>query len=165
MREFAAFDRKGRLLWSSANYSTEEVLGSFAWQWCEGEAAQSIQNAVGKALIGIPSTTKVHAKFGRDEFEFVTQWYPTDLHEIGVFAIWEAIPSSISRLTVPERTVAYWVGLGLSRKAIATALKLSPSTIDTHKLHIREKVGLDSDGLIRWCVENRDLLARPKDSP
>ena len=158
MREFAAFDRRGRLLWASNNLSTVETLGLTAWSHCDPESVDIIQKAVGLAILGISSTTVAKATYAGVTYEFVTKWYCSPLQEVGCFAIWRAVPQSISRLTEAERMLAYWVGSGLSRKEIAKHLGLSLSTIDTHKIHIREKVGLASDALIKWCVENRELL-------
>lgn len=159
MREFAAFDRRGRLLWTSANFSPVETLGLTAWSHCDPESVEVIQKAVGLAILGISSTTVAKATYAGVTYEFVTKWYGCNLEEVGCFAIWRAIPQSISRLTDSERVVAYWVGSGLSRKEIAKLLGVSISTIDTHKIHIREKVGLEADALIKWCVENRELLS------
>lgn len=50
MREFAAFDRRGRLLWTSANFSPVETLGLTAWSHCDPESVEVIQKAVGLAI-------------------------------------------------------------------------------------------------------------------
>ncbi len=51
------------------------------------------------------------------------------------------------QLTPVETQVASMIKQGLSTKDIATALSLSPETINVHRKHIRKKLGLDSKAI------------------
>jgi DNA-binding NarL/FixJ family response regulator len=59
----------------------------------------------------------------------------------------------IQRLTDRELEVFEHVGKGKSSLEIATLLTISPRTVDAHRTHIREKLGLaDGNDLIRFAV-------------
>ena len=48
------------------------------------------------------------------------------------------------------------IGEGRSVRAIADALFLSPKTVETHKDHIKQKLGLKtSNDLLRYAIEAR----------
>jgi len=48
------------------------------------------------------------------------------------------------------------IGEGRSVRAIADALFLSPKTVETHKDHIKQKLGLkSSNDLLRYAIEAR----------
>ena len=53
-------------------------------------------------------------------------------------------PSAISQLTPQELQVARYVAEGLSNKAIAAQLFLSPRTIDSHLRNVFAKLGITS---------------------
>jgi DNA-binding NarL/FixJ family response regulator len=59
----------------------------------------------------------------------------------------------IQRLTDRELEVFELVGQGKSTQEIGTLLVISPRTVDAHRTHIREKLGLaDGNELIRFAV-------------
>ena len=51
---------------------------------------------------------------------------------------------SLDRLTDRELEILKLVGEGKRNKEIAQELNLSPKTVDVHRCHIREKLGLNS---------------------
>ena len=68
-------------------------------------------------------------------------------------------PSTISLLTPQELQVARYVADGLSNKAIATQLFLSPRTIDSHLRSVFAKLGITSrTQLARLPLEEEALL-------
>jgi DNA-binding NarL/FixJ family response regulator len=61
------------------------------------------------------------------------------------------LPSSL--LTDREFEVFQFVGQGLTTREMGVRLRLSPKTVETHRLHIREKLGLRSGPeLIQYAV-------------
>jgi len=61
--------------------------------------------------------------------------------------------SPIEALTDREFEVFRFIGLGRSTREIADQLHLSPKTVDVHRSHIREKLGLKgSTELVRHAV-------------
>jgi DNA-binding NarL/FixJ family response regulator len=61
--------------------------------------------------------------------------------------------SSIERLTDRELEVFQLIGQGASGREIAAKLRISIRTVDAHRAHIREKLGLrDGTDLIRQAV-------------
>jgi DNA-binding NarL/FixJ family response regulator len=71
--------------------------------------------------------------------------------------------SPIEKLTDREFEVFQLVGRGKSTRDIAKELNLSPKTVDVHRAHIREKLGLDSGATlirhaVRW-LETQDPTA------
>lgn len=62
----------------------------------------------------------------------------------------------LERLSDRELQIFRMIGKGHSVKAIAEALFLSPKTIETHKDHIKQKLGLKtSNDLLRYAIEAR----------
>ncbi len=61
--------------------------------------------------------------------------------------------SRIARLTDREFEVFQLIGLGKSTRVLAERLHISPRTVDAHRAHIKEKLGLkDGNGLVRFAV-------------
>ncbi|PHV12555.1 response regulator [Chitinimonas sp. BJB300] len=61
-------------------------------------------------------------------------------------------------LTEREREVLILLAKGLSNKAIAQQLEISVRTVETHRLSIRRKLGIDSAaGLVKYALEQRWL--------
>ncbi|MGB3119912.1 MAG: response regulator transcription factor [Verrucomicrobiales bacterium] len=59
----------------------------------------------------------------------------------------------IHTLTDREFEIFQEIGKGLSTNDIATALKISPKTVDVHRLNIRTKLRLEDGGaLTRWAI-------------
>ncbi|WP_137886301.1 response regulator transcription factor [Pseudomonas sp. 2FE] len=57
-------------------------------------------------------------------------------------------------LTPREREVLRMLAQGLSNKAIARALDISVRTVETHRLSIRRKLGVDTPaGLVKYALE------------
>jgi DNA-binding NarL/FixJ family response regulator len=64
-----------------------------------------------------------------------------------------AAGSPIDRLTEREREVLVYIGSGRSNRQIAQEMHLSPKTIETHRLHIKEKLGFKTSAeLLRFAV-------------
>jgi DNA-binding NarL/FixJ family response regulator len=60
----------------------------------------------------------------------------------------------IDRLSDREMEVFQWMGRGYGTKEIANALNLSAKTIETHRVHIKEKLGFfDARELSRFAIE------------
>ena len=64
--------------------------------------------------------------------------------------------SPLERLSDRELQIFRMIGQGQSVRAIADALFLSPKTVETHKEHIKQKLGLaSSNDLLRYAIEAR----------
>jgi DNA-binding NarL/FixJ family response regulator len=62
--------------------------------------------------------------------------------------------SPVDRLSDRELEVLAFLGSGLSTKEIAAKLNLSVKTIETHRAHIKEKLGFrDAAEMVRFAVE------------
>lgn len=65
----------------------------------------------------------------------------------------QASASPVEKLSDREFEVFRAIGHGRSTKEIATELHLSPKTVDVHRGHIKEKLGLnDATALVRYAV-------------
>ena len=61
-----------------------------------------------------------------------------------------------SRLTAREREVLQLLAEGKSNKEVASALKISPKTVETHRARIMSKLDVHSvGGLVRYAIRNR----------
>jgi DNA-binding CsgD family transcriptional regulator len=71
--------------------------------------------------------------------------------------------SPIERLTDREFEVFQLIGQGKGTREIAAQLHLSPKTVDVHRSHLKEKLGLrDATALIRHAV--RWVETRPPEA-
>jgi DNA-binding NarL/FixJ family response regulator len=69
----------------------------------------------------------------------------------------DADVSPLERLTDRELEIFRMIGQGLSVKAIADALFLSPKTIEAHKEHIKQKLKLEtSNDLLQYAIQARE---------
>ncbi|WP_300652144.1 response regulator transcription factor [Pseudomonas sp.] len=76
-------------------------------------------------------------------------YYSADLLEKTV-----SPPAADDELTPREREVLQMLVQGLSNKAIARLLDISVRTIETHRLSIRRKLGVDTPaGLVKYALE------------
>ncbi|MBI3193792.1 MAG: response regulator transcription factor [Ignavibacteriae bacterium] len=65
----------------------------------------------------------------------------------------------IEKLTETERTILRMVGESKSSKEIADELFISPRTVDNHRFHIAEKLGIKGRyKLLRFAMENRKMF-------
>lgn len=76
-------------------------------------------------------------------------YYSADLLEKTV-----SPPAADDELTPREREVLQMLAQGLSNKAIARVLEISVRTVETHRLSIRRKLGVDTPaGLVKYALE------------
>jgi DNA-binding NarL/FixJ family response regulator len=69
----------------------------------------------------------------------------------------EGETSPLERLSNRELEVFRLIGQGNTVKAIADTLFLSPKTVETHKEHIKQKLGLKSGNqLLQYAIESRN---------
>ncbi|MDP9812677.1 DNA-binding NarL/FixJ family response regulator [Rhizobium tibeticum] len=63
------------------------------------------------------------------------------------------------RLTGREQEIVVLIAAGKSNREIATELAISENTVETHRKHIKRKLGLSSTAeLVRFVLEHPDLL-------
>ena len=64
------------------------------------------------------------------------------------------VRSAPDELTPREREILLLLAHGQSNKAVARALDISTRTVETHRLRLRRKLGIDSpSGLLKYAVE------------
>jgi len=65
-------------------------------------------------------------------------------------------PQSYAVLTVRERQVLHLLSQGLSSTAIGRRLEISARTVETHREHLKQKLGVKNNaGLIRYAIERQ----------
>jgi DNA-binding NarL/FixJ family response regulator len=65
----------------------------------------------------------------------------------------------LRELTAAERRVLKRIALGKTSREIAVEGNISPRTVESHRAHIREKLGLrGSNQLLQFALEHRDAL-------
>jgi DNA-binding NarL/FixJ family response regulator len=65
----------------------------------------------------------------------------------------------LGQLTASERRVLHRIAQGKTSRQIAEELGVSPRTVDSHRAHICEKIGLSgSNRLLQFAIEHRDAL-------
>jgi DNA-binding NarL/FixJ family response regulator len=66
----------------------------------------------------------------------------------------------LSQLTKSERRVLKGIALGKTSREMATEFCVSSRTVESHRAHIREKLGLrGSNRLLQFALEHRDALS------
>lgn len=61
--------------------------------------------------------------------------------------------ASVDALSTRQLEVLHLIGYGLSTTAIACRLGISPKTVETHRVHIKRRLGLETaNALIRWAA-------------
>ena len=70
--------------------------------------------------------------------------------------------SAFSMLTKRERVVTQLLAEGLGNKEVATALGISPKTVESHRSAIRRKLGLHSIAdIVHYAIHNKLVTPRP----
>lgn len=65
----------------------------------------------------------------------------------------------LSQLTAAERRILKRIAQGRTSREIAAECSISPRTVDSHRAHICEKLGLSgSNRLLQFALEHRDAL-------
>ena len=65
----------------------------------------------------------------------------------------EASSPSLDILTRREKQILTLIANGLANKNIASKLKISPRTVETHRIHITDKLGIkNTASLVRFAV-------------
>lgn len=68
----------------------------------------------------------------------------------------QAAPEPWARLTAREREVLHLLAEGKSNKEVASSLRISPKTVETHRARIMSKLDVHSvGGLVRYAIRNR----------
>lgn len=63
---------------------------------------------------------------------------------------------ALNKLNAPERAVLHMIGEGLQSKEIAKALGATMRTVEHHRQHLRDKLGLhDTTALVRFALQSR----------
>jgi DNA-binding NarL/FixJ family response regulator len=71
----------------------------------------------------------------------------------------EAVPALLARLTPAERGVLALIAQDRTSAEIAVALGIRPKTVDNHRSHICQKLGLRGpQALLRFALAHRDQL-------
>jgi DNA-binding NarL/FixJ family response regulator len=66
----------------------------------------------------------------------------------------------LRELTEAERRILKRIALGKTSREIAVEGSISPRTVESHRAHIREKLGLrGSNQLLQFALEHRDALS------
>jgi len=107
-----------------------------------------LKSDVGVALVDAIGAVLSGGTFFRDRMETAVD---TDLGS-------DRQPASetSSRLTAREREVLQLLAEGKSNKEVASALKISPKTVETHRARIMSKLDVHSvGGLVRYAIRNR----------
>jgi DNA-binding NarL/FixJ family response regulator len=72
----------------------------------------------------------------------------------GMDANGNPVPSAVDKLTTREREVFELFGRGFGTQRVAEELKLSVKTIETHRMHIQDKLGgCDSPSFVRKAID------------
>jgi DNA-binding NarL/FixJ family response regulator len=78
-------------------------------------------------------------------------------------SIERGVGSPVDKLSERDLVVLHLLGRGFSTREIADTLGLSVKTIETHRAHIKEKLGFQESGemvrfAIEWMTHERDSL-------
>ncbi len=78
----------------------------------------------------------------------------------GKFELLNRRQPGMTQLTATERRVLKSISQGKTSREIATNFGISPRTVDSHRAHICEKLGLSgSNRLLQFALEQRDALS------
>jgi DNA-binding NarL/FixJ family response regulator len=78
----------------------------------------------------------------------------------GKFELLNRRQPGMTQLTATERRVLKSISQGKTSREIATQFGISPRTVDSHRAHICEKLGLSgSNRLLQFALEQRDALS------
>ncbi|MBN1446491.1 MAG: response regulator transcription factor [Bacteroidetes bacterium] len=95
----------------------------------------------------------------RGEFFFSSALASRALMEQRGTALTPVLPSRFSELTPTERTILRFIADDKTTQEIADLLSISIRTVDSHRLHITQKLDLHgSYALVRFALQNSNIL-------
>lgn len=110
------------------------------------------ENASSDVLLGIRAVAAGGMYFSPSIAGFLGRWRDASSSS-------DTSTSRLAPLTPTERRVLRLIAANRTTKEIAHELCISPRTIDTHRAHISDKLGLrGAQALLRFALENRAEL-------
>ena len=103
------------------------------------------EDAFDELKIAIPKIMRDKEYVSPSVSRFVTDRY--------VRSFDDADSPSLEILTKREKQILTLIANGLANKNIASKLKISPRTVETHRIHLTDKLGIkNTAGLVRFAV-------------
>jgi DNA-binding NarL/FixJ family response regulator len=107
-----------------------------------------LKSDVGIALVDAVGTLLGGGTFFRDRMESVVADLGSERQA--------SSPEPWTRLTAREQEVLQLLAEGKSNKEVASVLRISPKTVETHRARIMSKLDVHSvGGLVRYAIRNR----------
>lgn len=148
----------GTTVWST----DERFVGTVPWEWAAARDQERVKVAVALCLIRQPTAPV--------RFEVCSRRYPSGgiqladaefkrlpTQEAPLLAITRIYTAMIENLSPREREIAKLMP-DYTAKQIGRILKISASTVETHRGRIGLKIGVAGGQLVAWCQEHRDFL-------
>ena len=132
----------------------EDLAGQLLW--APFEPAEPLQAAMMRVLtdrqpVSIDILAKKHVEAG------ITLDY-VSLKPVKVLATLRVIPQPVRMLTDRQREICRHLAAGFQSKQIATRIECTRATVDNHRAHIAEAIGIGRRELSAWAGEHREWL-------
>lgn len=156
----------GRIVFQAARNRIDDgndapYIGTFPWEWAARPFHESIKTALARAAIGQPIGPVRYeldpARFDGGVWIVESNWLPStsrDTPIIGLSRAWSAV---VDNLSPREREIAKLLP-DYTAKQIGRILKISASTVETHRGRIGIKVSASGGQLVAWCQAHREIL-------
>ena len=155
-------DWRGHCIWVSSDEAMVQV-GEFAWKHLSAASQEDAKRVIGR-VVALREREQLEV-VNRQGKRFRCWLFPLDSPNVAVCVLGILVPHNLYKLTDREREILSLLGAGVETRVIAQRLDVSVSTVHTHLLRARKKLGLSSvEALIafaaRFCYPNNRPLAQ-----
>ena len=159
MRYFAILDPEGKILFATPSRKERHVFHKRIWDLVDRTLAVEIKRDLGAAILGETVESIRELTFNNERLTVLMKLEPTDFGPAPVCGTFVVIDPRFSQLTPREKGILSLVALGDSNEEIAAKLKVSVSTVRTHRRRVWEKLGVETkQQFLLAALELRDVL-------
>ena len=92
-------------------------------------------------------------KAARRKGLYLSKSFSNQIISESIFGTASKVPTGLNSLSAREMEVFKWLGKGLGTRKIAEKLGLSIKTVEAHRSHLKEKLGVNSQDIIQLARE------------
>ena len=141
-------DCLGTSVWSSgleSGVTEQEALSARPWHHAVDDDREKVRGAYALCLLErTPIAFTASWKFGGRVLRYRSQLFPANMGQVTMVGMHRRIPNELSKLSDREREIMVAHGTGRNAQQIAAKLKISLSTLNSHRGNIRRKLGLQT---------------------
>jgi DNA-binding CsgD family transcriptional regulator len=149
-------DCRATILWiGDPKLNNPQVIGTSIWEWHAEDEREQIRSAYARAItLGETQSFESTASWDGSPKRFHCRIEQSNTGDVAAVSQMNEVSHTDVGLTRRERQVLALLAQDCSTQQIAERLGIVASTVETHRTHLRKKLGVRSTaGLVRFAFE------------